>query len=90
MSPRPATSRKIPVAPPPVDGVDALDRQTFHTRDLRDIALAIGRDMNLVQDAPEDTVSEWHGALLWLAAYAERIAEVAERDAESLRKGGAA
>ncbi|GBR09484.1 hypothetical protein GLI01_23650 [Gluconacetobacter liquefaciens] len=90
MSGRPAASRKDPVAPPPADGAASLDRQTFHTRDLRDIALAIGRDMNLVQDAPEDTVSEWHGALLWLAAYAERIAEVAERDAEALRKGGAA
>ncbi|MFT8643206.1 hypothetical protein [Gluconacetobacter sp.] len=90
MSARPAASRKIPAAPPPVDGAYALDRQTFHTRDLRDIALAIGRDMNLVQDAPESTVSEWHGALLWLAAYAERIAEVAERDAEAQRKGGAA
>lgn len=90
MSARPAASRKIPVAPQPADGADALDRQTFHTRDLRDIALAIGRDMNLVQDVPEGTVSEWHGALLWLAAYAERIAEVAERDAEALRKGGAA
>ncbi|GAA4500714.1 hypothetical protein [Gluconacetobacter tumulicola] len=34
--------------------------------------------MNLVQDASERTVSEWHGAIR-LEAYAEQIAEIAER-----------
>ncbi|MBB2170454.1 hypothetical protein HLH36_19335 [Gluconacetobacter aggeris] len=90
MSARPAASRKIPAAPPPVDGAYALDWQAVHTRDLRDIALAIGRDMDLVRTPAEEVVSDWIGAVQWLAAYADRIARNADKDAASLRKGGAA
>lgn len=90
MSGRPAASRKIPVAPLSADGAYALDWQAVHARDLRDIARAIGRDMDLVRTPTEEVVSDWIGAVQWLAAYADRIAGNADKDAAGLRKGGAA
>ncbi|WP_041249569.1 hypothetical protein [Gluconacetobacter diazotrophicus] len=68
----------------------ALEWQAIHTRDLRDVALAIGRDMDLVRTPTEEMVSDWIGAVQWMAAYAERIAQNADKDAAALRKGGAA
>ncbi|GBQ82280.1 hypothetical protein AA13595_0879 [Gluconacetobacter johannae DSM 13595] len=68
----------------------ALEWQALHTRDLRDVALAIGRDMDLVRTPAEEVVSDWIGAVQWMAAYAERIAQNADKDAAALRKGGAA
>ncbi|WP_275944192.1 hypothetical protein [Gluconacetobacter tumulicola] len=38
MSTRMAARQKIPAKSLSASGVDALDRQTFHTRGLRDIA----------------------------------------------------
>lgn len=68
----------------------ALEWQAFHMRRVKEVAATLSHDMELSPNPDESDVTLWRATISWLALYAGKLADVADKDASSpMMKGGA-